>query len=157
MRSYRFPLEQVLDIRKNVERQRQNEFAQSQRIVDENVQILEQIHNHQQESQQTYGQQQMRSADSCIQHYSYFCTLERKMTQQIEHIRALEEETAQKQNRLEAASREKLVIEELKKDDFKRFQQHTRKLEQKHVDEVSTITYNYRRRLNSLSNPRGRS
>lgn len=157
MRSYRFPLEQVLDIRKNVERQRQNEFAQSERIVDENVQILEQIHNHQQESQQTYGQQQqeMRSADSCIQYYSYFCTLERKMTQQVEHIRALEDEAAQKRNRLEAASREKLVIEELKKDDFKRFQQHTRKLEQKHVDEVSTITYNYnyKRRLNSLSNP----
>ena len=151
MRSYRFPLEQVLDIRKDVERQRQNEFAQAQRVVDDNIQILGRLHNHQQVSQGTYRQEQsgQLKAEDCIQYYNYFCTIERKMAQQAVRIRESEAEAEVRRTRLEIASRDRLVIDELKKTDLKRFRREALKMEQMYIDEAGTITYNYKKRSNS--------
>ena len=49
MKRYKFPLEQVLEIRQNVETQREGEFIQAMRVVDENADILERIEEDQQQ------------------------------------------------------------------------------------------------------------
>ena len=40
MKKYKFSLDQVLEIRRNVETQRQGEFAQALHVIDENTGIL---------------------------------------------------------------------------------------------------------------------
>ena len=116
----------------------QNEFAQAQRVVDDNIQMLGRLHNHQQASQGTYRQEQSGrlKAEDCIQYYNYFCAIERKMAQQAVRIRESEAEAEVRRTRLEIASRDRLVIDELKKADFRRFRREALKMEQMYIDEA---------------------
>ena len=74
MMKYKFPLDQVLEIRQNVETQRQGEFIQAMRVVDENADILERIEEDQQQFLERYYMHQRAGlhTNECIRYHQYF-------------------------------------------------------------------------------------
>jgi len=146
MKKYKFSLDQVLEIRQNIETQRQGEFVQAMRVVDENTDILTGIEEDQQSFLERYHthQQAGLQPNECIQYHQYFHALEVSIDRQNENIELLREEAEEKRERLEEALRDKLVIEELKKENLRNFQKKLAKTEQMFIDDMSTITYNYR-------------
>ena len=153
MKKYKFPLDQVLEIRQNIETQRQGEFVQAMRVVDENTDILTGIEEDQQSFLERYHthQQAGLQPNECIQYHQYFHALEVSIDRQNENIELLREEAEEKRERLEEALRDKLVIEELKKENLRNFQKKLAKTEQMFIDDTSTITYNYRSKSGSGS------
>ena len=153
MKKYKFSLEQVLEIRQNIETQRQGEFVQAMRVVDENTDILTGIEEDQQSFLERYHthQQAGLQPNECIQYHQYFHALEVSIDRQNENIELLREEAEEKRERLEEALRDKLVIEELKKENLRNFQKKLAKTEQMFIDDTSTITYNYRSKSGSGS------
>ena len=151
MKKYKFSLDQVLEIRRNVETQRQGEFAQALHVIDENTGILRGIEENQQRSLERYHihQQTGIQPSECIQYHQYFHALEASINQQNENIELLQEEAEKKRERLEEALRDKLVIEELKKENLRDFQKRLSRAEQMLIDDTSTITYNYKLRSRS--------
>ncbi|MEC7866533.1 MAG: hypothetical protein VYE00_02720, partial [Candidatus Poribacteria bacterium] len=117
MKKYKFSLDQVLEIRQNIETQRQGEFVQAMRVVDENTDILKGIEEDQQSFLERYHTRQLADLqpNECIQYHQYFHALEVSIDRQNENIELLREEAEEKRERLEEALRDKLVIEELKK------------------------------------------
>ncbi|MEC8841483.1 MAG: flagellar export protein FliJ [Candidatus Poribacteria bacterium] len=153
MKKYKFSLDQVLEIRQNIETQRQGEFVQAMRVVDENTDILTGIEEDQQSFLERYHthQQAGLQPNECIQYHQYFHALEVSIDRQNENIELLREEAEEKRERLEEALRDKLVIEELKKENLRNFQKKLAKTEQMFIDDTSTITYNYRSKSGSGS------
>ena len=153
MKKYKFSLDQVLEIRQNIETQRQGEFVQAMRVVDENTDILTGIEEDQQSFLERYHthQQAGLQPSECIQYHQYFHALEVSIDRQNENIELLREEAEEKRERLEEALRDKLVIEELKKENLRNFQKKLAKTEQMFIDDTSTITYNYRSKSGSGS------
>lgn len=153
MKKYKFSLDQVLEIRQNIETQRQGEFVQAMRVVDENTDILTGIEEDQQSFLERYHthQQAGLQPNECIQYHQYFHALEVSIDRQNENIELLREEAEEKRERLEEALRDKLVIEELKKENLRNFQKKLAKTEQMFIDDMSTITYNYRSKSGSGS------
>tara|TARA_B100000949_G_scaffold142402_1_gene125101 strand:+ start:829 stop:1290 length:462 start_codon:yes stop_codon:yes gene_type:complete len=153
MKKYKFSLDQVLEIRQNIETQRQGEFVQAMRVVDENTDILTGIEEDQQSFLERYHthQQAGLQPNECIQYHQYFHALEVSIDRQNENIELLREEAEEKRERLEEALRDKLVIEELKKENLRNFQKKLAKTEQMFIDDMSTITYNYRSKNGSGS------
>ena len=153
MKKYKFSLEQVLEIRQNIETQRQGEFVQAMRVVDENTDILTGIEEDQQSFLERYHthQQAGLQPNECMQYHQYFHALEVSIDRQNENIELLREEAEEKRERLEEALRDKLVIEELKKENLRNFQKKLAKTEQMFIDDTSTITYNYRSKSGSGS------
>ena len=153
MKKYKFSLDQVLEIRQNIETQRQGEFVQAMRVVDENTDILTGIEEDQQSFLERYHthQQVGLQPNECIQYHQYFHALEVSIDRQNENIELLKEEAEEKRERLEEALRDKLVIEELKKENLRNFQKKLAKTEQMFIDDTSTITYNYRSKSGSGS------
>ena len=153
MKKYKFSLDQVLEIRQNIETQRQGEFVQAMRVVDENTDILTGIEEDQQSFLKRYHthQQTGLQPNECIQYHQYFHALEVSIDRQNENIELLREEAEEKRERLEEALRDKLVIEELKKENLRNFQKKLAKTEQMFIDDTSTITYNYRSKSGSGS------
>jgi flagellar FliJ protein len=153
MKKYKFALDQVLEIRQNIETQRQGEFVQAMRVVDENTDILTGIEEDQQSFLERYHthQQAGLQPNECIQYHQYFHALEVSIDRQNENIELLREEAEEKRERLEEALRDKLVIEELKKENLRNFQKKLAKTEQMFIDDTSTITYNYRSKSGSGS------
>jgi flagellar FliJ protein len=153
MKKYKFSLDQVLEIRQNIETQRQGEFVQAMRVVDENTDILKGIEEDQQSFLERYHthQQAGLQPNECIQYHQYFHALEVSIDRQNENIELLREEAEEKRERLEEALRDKLVIEELKKENLRNFQKKLAKTEQMFIDDTSTITYNYRSKSGSGS------
>ena len=153
MKKYKFSLDQVLEIRQNIETQRQGEFVQAMRVVDENTDILTGIEEDQQSFLERYHthQQAGLQPNECIQYHQYFHALEVSIDRQNENIELLREEAEEKRERLEEALRDKLVIEELKKENLRNFQKKLAKTEQMLIDDTSTITYNYRSKNGSGS------
>ena len=151
MKKYKFPLDQVLEIRQNVETQCQGEFIQAMRVVDENADILEGIEEDQQQFLERYHMHQQAGLqpNECIRYHQYFHALEVSIDRQNENIELLREEAGRKRERLEEALRDKLVVEELKKENLRDFQKKLAKAEQMFIDDMSTITYNYRSKSNS--------
>ena len=146
MKKYKFPLDQVLEIRQNVETQCQGEFIQAMRAVDENADILEGIEEDQQQFLERYHMHQQAGLqpNECVRYHQYFHALEVSIDRQNENIELLREEAGRKRERLEEALRDKLVVEELKKENLRDFQKKLAKAEQMFIDDTSTITYNYR-------------
>jgi flagellar FliJ protein len=153
MKKYKFSLDQVLEIRQNIETQRQSEFVQAMRVVDENTDILTGIEEDQQSFLERYHthQQAGLQPNECMQYHQYFHALEVSIDRQNENIELLREEAEEKRERLEEALRDKLVIEELKKENLRNFQKKLAKTEQMFIDDTSTITYNYRSKSGSGS------
>jgi flagellar FliJ protein len=153
MKKYKFSLDQVLEIRQNIETQRQGEFVQAMRVVDENTDILTGIEEDQQSFLERYHthQQAGLQPNECMQYHQYFHALEVSIDRQNENIELLREEAEEKRERLEEALRDKLVIEELKKENLRNFQKKLAKTEQMFIDDTSTITYNYRSKSGSGS------
>ncbi|MEE2617114.1 MAG: flagellar export protein FliJ [Candidatus Poribacteria bacterium] len=153
MKKYKFSLDQVLEIRQNIETQRQGEFVQAMRVVDENTDILTGIEEDQQSFLERYHthQQAGLQPNECMQYHQYFHALEVSIDRQNENIELLREEAEEKRERLEEALRDKLVIEELKKENLRNFQKKLAKTEQMFIDDMSTITYNYRSKSGSGS------
>ena len=153
MKKYKFSLDQVLEIRQNIETQRQGEFVQAMRVVDENTDILTGIEEDQQSFLERYHthQQAGLQPNECMQYHQYFHALEVSIDRQNENIELLREEAEEKTERLEEALRDKLVIEELKKENLRNFQKKLAKTEQMFIDDTSTITYNYRSKSGSGS------
>ena len=153
MKKYKFPLDQVLEIRQNVETQCQGEFIQAMRVVDENADILERIEEDQQQFLERYHMHQQAGLqpNECVRYHQYFHALEVSIDRQNENIELLREEAEKKRERLEEALRDKLVVEELKKENLRDFQKKLAKTEQMFIDDTSTITYNYRSKSNSES------
>ena len=153
MKKYKFSLDQVLEIRQNIETQRQGEFVQAMRVVDENTDILTGIEEDQQSFLERYHthQQAGLQPNECMQYHQYFHALEVSIDRQNENIELLREEAEEKRERLEEALRDKLVIEELKKENLRNFQKKLAKTEQMFIDDTSTITYNYKSKSGSGS------
>ena len=148
MKQFRFPLQQVLEVRENIEKQRQGEFVVAGQNVTEAEQVFEAMLRLQKNSIVSYREQQMLNISpvESSQYFDYFCNLELQMIQQLQTITELKQEEEQKREKLLEASQDKLVIEELEKKEKEQYRRLFQKREQINIDDISTITYNYRRK-----------
>lgn len=157
MKKYRFELEPILEIREDIERKRQAELAEIRHILRQNIEDVEDLHNTKERVQHEFldmqlkkSDQKQRSVHEYIQYYEYLCGIERKIEEQSKHIEEIREKEEVRRNSLEEASKDKRVIEEFKKQDYKEFLNEFNKFEQKLVDEMATISYNLVRSSKSL-------
>lgn len=148
MKQFRFPLQQVLEVRENIEKQRQGEFVVAGQDVTEAEQVFEEMLRLQKNSIVSYREQQMLNISpvESSQYFDYFCNLELQMIQQLQTITELKQEEEQKREKLLEASQDKLVIEELEKKEKEQYHRLFQKREQINIDDISTITYNYRQK-----------
>ena len=148
MKQFRFPLQQVLEVRENIEKQRQGEFVVAGQNVTEAEQVFEEMLRLQKNSIVSYREQQMLNVSpiESSQYFDYFCNLELQMIQQLQTITELKQEEEQKREKLLEASQDKLVIEELEKKEKEQYRRLFQKREQINIDDISTITYNYRQK-----------
>jgi flagellar FliJ protein len=148
MKQFRFPLQQVLEVRENIEKQRQGEFVVAGQTVTEAEQVFEEMLRLQKNSIVSYREQQMLNISpvESSQYFDYFCNLELQMIQQLQTITELKQEEEQKREKLLEASQDKLVIEELEKKEKEQYHRLFQKREQINIDDISTITYNYRQK-----------
>jgi len=148
MKQFRFPLQQVLEVRENIEKQRQGEFVVAGQTVTEAEQVFEEMLRLQKSSIVSYREQQMLNISpvESSQYFDYFCNLELQMIQQLQTITELKQEEEQKREKLLEASQDKLVIEELEKKEKEQYHRLFQKREQINIDDISTITYNYRQK-----------
>jgi flagellar FliJ protein len=148
MKQFRFPLQQVLEVRENIEKQRQGEFVVAGQTVTEAEQVFEEMLWLQKNSIVSYREQQMLNISpvESSQYFDYFCNLELQMIQQLQTITELKQEEEQKREKLLEASQDKLVIEELEKKEKEQYHRLFQKREQINIDDISTITYNYRQK-----------
>ena len=148
MKQFRFPLQQVLEVRENIEKQRQGEFVVAGQTVTEAEQVFEEMLRLQKNSIVSYREQQMLNISpvESSQYFDYFCNLELQMIQQLQTITELKQEEEQKREKLLEASQDKLVIEELEKKEEEQYHRLFQKREQINIDDISTITYNYRQK-----------
>ncbi|MAE20123.1 flagellar export protein FliJ [Candidatus Poribacteria bacterium] len=148
MKQFRFPLQQVLEVRENIEKQRQGEFVVAGQNVTEAEQVFEEMLGLQKNSIVSYREQQMLNISpvESSQYFDYFCNLELQMIQQLQTITELKQEEEQKREKLLEASQDKLVIEELEKKEKEQYRRLFQKREQINIDDISTITYNYRQK-----------
>jgi len=148
MKPFRFPLQQVLEVRENIENQRQGEFVVAGQNVNEAEQVFEEMLRLQKNSIVSYREQQILNISpvESSQYFDYFCNLELQMIQQLQTITELKQEEEQKREKLLEASQDKLVIEELEKKEKEQYRRLFQKREQINIDDISTITYNYRRK-----------
>ena len=148
MKQFRFPLQQVLEVRDNIEKQRQGEFVVAGQDVTEAEQVFEEMLRLQKNSIVSYREQQMLNISpvESSQYFDYFCNLELQMIQQLQTITELKQEEEQKREKLLEASQDKLMIEELEKKEKEQYHRLFQKREQINIDDISTITYNYRRK-----------
>ena len=148
MKQFRFPLQQVLGVRDNIEKQRQGEFVVAGQDVTEAEQVFEEMLRLQKNSIVSYREQQMLNISpvESSQYFDYFCNLELQMIQQLQTITELKQEEEQKREKLLEASQDKLMIEELEKKEKEQYHRLFQKREQINIDDISTITYNYRQK-----------
>jgi flagellar FliJ protein len=148
MKQFRFPLQQVLEVRDNIEKQRQGEFVVAGQDVTEAEQVFEEMLRLQKNSIVSYRKQQMLNISpvESSQYFDYFCNLELQMIQQLQTITELKQEEEQKREKLLEASQDKLMIEELEKKEKEQYHRLFQKREQINIDDISTITYNYRQK-----------
>ena len=148
MKQFRFPLQQVLEVRENIEKQRQGEFVVAGQAVTEAEEVFEEMLRLQKNSIVSYREQQMLNISpvESSQYFDYFCNLELQMIQQLQTITELKQEEEQKREKLLEASQDKLVIEELEKKEKEQYHRLFQKREQINIDDISTITYNYRQK-----------
>ena len=148
MKQFRYPLQQVLEGRENIEKQRQGEFVVAGQTVTEAEQVFEEMLRLQKNSIVSYREQQMLNISpvESSQYFDYFCNLELQMIQQLQTITELKQEEEQKREKLLEASQDKLVIEELEKKEKEQYHRLFQKREQINIDDISTITYNYRQK-----------
>jgi len=148
MKQFRFPLQQVLEVRENIEKQRQGEFVVAGQNVTEAEQVFEEMLRLQKNSIVSYREQQMLNISpvESSQYFDYFCNIELQMIQQLQTITELKQEEEQKREKLLEASQDKLVIEELEKKEKEQYRRLFQKREQINIDDISTITYNYRQK-----------
>ena len=148
MKPFRFPLQQVLEVRENIENQRQGEFVVAGQNVNEAEQVFEEMLRLQKNSIVSYREQQILNISpvESSQYFDYFCNLELQMIQQLQTITELKQEEEQKREKLLEASQDKLVIEELEKKEKEQYRRLFQKREQINIDDISTITYNYRQK-----------
>ena len=148
MKQFRFPLQQVLEVRENIEKQRQGEFVVAGQNVTEAEQVFEEMLGLQKNSIVSYREQQMLNISpvESSQYFDYFCNLELQMIQQLQTITELKQEEEHRRGKLLEASQDKLVIEELEKKEKEQYRRLFQKREQINIDDISTITYNYRQK-----------
>ena len=148
MKQFRFPLQQVLEVRDNIEKQRQGEFVVAGQDVTEAEQVFEEMLRLQKNSIVSYREQQMLNISpvESSQYFDYFCNLELQMIQQLQTLTELKQEEEQKREKLLEASQDKLMIEELEKKEKEQYHRLFQKREQINIDDISTITYNYRQK-----------
>ena len=148
MKQFRFPLQQVLEVRDNIEKQRQGEFVVAGQDVTEAEQVFEEMLRLQKNSIVSYREQQMLNISpvESSQYFDYFCNLELQMIQQLQTITELKQEEEQKREKLLEASQDKLMIEELEKKEKEQYHRLFQKRAQINIDDISTITYNYRQK-----------
>ena len=148
MKQFRFPLQQVLEVRDNIEKQRQGEFVVAGQDVTKAEQVFEEMLRLQKNSIVSYREQQMLNISpvESSQYFDYFCNLELQMIQQLQTITELKQEEEQKREKLLEASQDKLMIEELEKKEKEQYHRLFQKREQINIDDISTITYNYRQK-----------
>ena len=141
-------MQQVLEVRENIEKQRQGEFVVAGQNVTEAEQVFEEMLRLQKNSIVSYREQQMLNISpvESSQYFDYFCNLELQMIQQLQTITELKQEEEQKREKLLEASQDKLVIEELEKKEKEQYRRLFQKREQINIDDISTITYNYRQK-----------
>ena len=149
MKKFRFPLQQVLEIRDNIEKQRQGEFVAARQDVSNAEQTFENMLRLQQGAVDAYREQQVLniSPHESRYYFDYFCNLELQMINQLQSITELKQVAEEKRDQLLEASQDKLAIEELEKQERDRYHQLVEKREQINVDDISAITYNYKRSL----------
>lgn len=153
MKEYRFELEPVLKVRENIEKKHQAELAEIRHILRQNVESLDNLRGVKQNARQEFFNTQLNkqpqgllpTAQECIQYYEYLCGIDGKIDAQSLHIEEIRKEEDVRRKSLEKASKNKLVIEEFKKQDLKNFRNKFNKFEQKIVDEMATISYNLKK------------
>jgi flagellar FliJ protein len=148
MKQFRFPLQQVLEVRDNIEKQRQGEFVVAGQDVTEAEQVFEEMLRLQKNSIVSYREQQMLNISpvESSQYFDYFCNLELQMIQQLQTITELKQEEEQKREKLLEASQDKLMIEELEKKEKEQYHRLFQKREQINIDGQTQSYYNYRQK-----------
>lgn len=150
MGKFKFRLEKVLDLRKRKEEERERELAELKKLLMREEKFLQQLQRESVAIRQKIGalqsdEEHRLDIEELLRHSDYLEHLREKILLQIEMIRKVIDDVENKRQELVEASKEKKVIEKLKSQQFKKFQDEVEEWERKASDELSTINYSHRR------------
>ncbi len=138
MKNYHFSLEKVLEYRWGLEREAQQELAESERKLFHEQKRLEFLHKE-------YGKTQLALKDKgeeilnleeLIMLSSYLYYLDRKIEEQEEIVLDSEVKVAQDQEKVKAAMQQRKTLERLKEKDYQDYLAEVNTEEGKKIDEM---------------------
>lgn len=140
MARFAFRLQKVLDHRLRIEDEKKRVFANSRKIYLSEKEKLEMLYRKHEESS-TDKVEKTTGVFSYIAKYNYMLFLEKRIEEQIQRVKACENDMMSKKSQLEESQRNRKVLDKLKENAFKQYMLNIEKLEQKQNDEFALYGY----------------
>ncbi|MFP4379659.1 MAG: flagellar export protein FliJ [Candidatus Sumerlaeia bacterium] len=136
---FKFSLEAVLDYRKRMEESRQRDFMQIQSEVDRIQSLLDQGRENYRQYQRDLNRIAAEGKGYAHQkiYMDYLQGLERLMEKTQLHLDRLRAEAERRRELLEYALRQRRIMDELKKEEYKEYQLEERRAETREFDEIA--------------------
>ena len=140
---FRFTLQDVLEYRMRLEEMRQREFAEINRQVEHMRDLISQARALQRNYRADMVRQAAESRDISFRPVfeNYIAALERLVARSLEHLAQLEQELEKARLRLLKASSERQAMEDLRKDEERRYKEQEARAERKIFDEIAIRNY----------------
>ncbi|NLP37831.1 MAG: flagellar export protein FliJ [Firmicutes bacterium] len=135
---YQFPLQKVLEYRQHLEEKEHTRLAQVQRQTQEarlNVVKAKEVLL---QGQQDYSQRQVQlNVTEALLASEYVIYLEKRLQDYQEELDKQEKRLQQQIKVAEKAMQERKIMDKLREKDYRRYQEHQAKIEQRQIDEAA--------------------
>ncbi|HNY26172.1 MAG TPA: flagellar export protein FliJ [Candidatus Sumerlaeota bacterium] len=140
---FRFSLQEVLDYRHRIEEVRQAEMEQMRRQADEVRALIQQARQQRANYRAELNEQIQQGKGFAHQqiYLNYLKAMDLLIERSEEHLLQLQRELERRRLRLVQASRDRQVMDELKKDERKQYLIEERRLQTKDFDEIAVRNY----------------
>ncbi len=140
---FRFSLQEVLDYRHRIEEVRQAEMEQMRRQVEEVRGLIQQARQQRANYRSELNEQVQQGKSFAHQqiYLNYLKAMDLLIERSEEHLLQLQRELERRRVRLVQASRDRQVMDELKKDERKQYLIDEQRLQTKEYDEIAVRNY----------------
>ncbi|MBN2482995.1 MAG: flagellar export protein FliJ [Candidatus Omnitrophica bacterium] len=147
---FRFRLQRVLELRTRKEEEKERELAHLKTMLREAEEFLEELKDQSFRVSQQIGSlhdNDSRSLDiqELLRYYDYLEYVRNMIVDQIDAIKTIIINLDRKREELIEASKERKIIEKLKDTQYKKFREFVNQWENRFIDEMGTINFNYRK------------
>ena len=138
MRGYKFPLEDILNLREDKEQNVMEEMSQIQNTLLAQQKDLMEL----EEEISSIGNNSYKTIQELRYQSVYKSNLKEKVQEQNERIIQTGEELEESRQELIEAQKDRKVMEKLKEEDKEKYEKETRRIEQNELDEIAVLKFN---------------